>query len=146
MQCIAAVCILLTLHQTPVPRVQAVPQPYHQLSFQRDGQEIARMHFGSDLRRPFLFPIVGPSGRSLTRIGHPHDPEGHSHHNSVWISHNDVNGVSFWGDKGKGRLVHQRIDKIADEGINSWVITYNAWYDEASKKTLLLERRRTQVQ
>jgi hypothetical protein len=129
-----------------VAQVQAIPQPQHQISFQRDGEEITRMYFGSELRRPFLFPIVGPSGRSLTRLGHPHDPEGHSHHNSVWISHNDVNGVSFWDDKGKGRIVHQRIDKIADEGASSWVITHNAWYDEASKKTLLLERRRTQVQ
>ena len=129
-----------------VPRLQVVPQPYSQLSFQRDGQEIARMHFGPDLRRPFLFPIVGPSGRVLTRMGHPHDPEGHSHHNSVWISHNDFNGVSFWGDKTKGRIVHQRIEKIGDEDAAAWVITHHAWLDESSKKPLLLERRRTQVQ
>ncbi len=130
----------------PVPQLQAVPQPAHQISFQRAGQEIARMHFGPDLRRPFLFPIIGPTGRSLTRMGHPHDPEGHSHHNSVWISHNDVNGVSFWGDKTKGRIAHQRIEKIADEGDASSVITHHAWIDETSNKPLLLERRRTQVQ
>ena len=40
---------------------------------------------------------------SLTRMGHPHDPQSHSHHNSVWISHNSVNGISFWEDRGKGR-------------------------------------------
>jgi hypothetical protein len=146
MQSVATMCILLALHQLPVPRVQAVPQPYHQMSFQRDGLEIGRMHFGPDLRRPFLFPIIGPSGRSLTRMGHPHDPEGHSHHNSVWISHNDVNGVTFWGDKGKGRVVHQRIEKIGDEGDVSWIITHNIWLDEAARKPLLFERRRTQVQ
>lgn len=131
-----------------VPPLQAVPQPHHQLSFQRDGQEITRLHFGPDLRRPFLFPLVGPSGRVLTRMGHPHDPEGHSHHNSVWISHHDVNGVTFWGDKGKGlgRIAHQRIEKIADEGTASWVITHHAWLDESTKKPLLLERRRTHVQ
>jgi hypothetical protein len=130
----------------PVPRLQAVPQPYDQLSFQREGKEIARMHVGPELRRPFIFPIIGPSGRSLTRMGHPHDPEGHSHHNSVWISHNDVGGVVFWGDRGKGRIVHQRIEKIAEEGDTAWVITHNAWIDEASKKALVLERRRTHVQ
>jgi hypothetical protein len=129
-----------------VPLLQAVPQPNHQLSFQRDGQELTRLHFGPDLRRPFLFPIVGPSGRVLTRMGHPHDPEGHSHHNSVWISHHDVNGVTFWGDKGPGRIVHQRIEKIADDGSESWVITHHAWLDESTKKPLLLERRRTHVQ
>lgn len=129
-----------------VPRLQAVPQPYHQLSFQRDGQEIARFHFGPELRRPFLFPIIGPSGRTLTRMGHPHDPEGHSHHNSVWIAHHDVQGLSFWGDKTKGHILHQRIEKIGDHGDASWVITHNTWLDQTSNKPLLLERRRTQVQ
>src|SRR5437868_1999873 len=92
----------------PVPQLEVVPQPYEQISFQREGVEIARYHFGAGLRRPFVFPVVGPAGLSLTRMGHPHDPESHSHHNSVWISHNSVNGVSFWDDRGKGKIVHQR--------------------------------------
>src|SRR5437762_298693 len=78
----------------PVPSMQVVPQPYDQASFQRDGNDLTRYHFGPTLRRPFLFPIMGASGRSLTRMGHPHDPIGHSHHNSFWISHHDVDGVS----------------------------------------------------
>ncbi|MGH9162912.1 MAG: DUF6807 family protein, partial [Vicinamibacteraceae bacterium] len=64
----------------PIPRVQAVPLPYHQVSFQRDGREIARYHFGPDLIRPFVYPIVGPSGHGLTRMGHPGNPDTHSHH------------------------------------------------------------------
>ena len=92
--------------------MQAVPQPYDQVSFQRDGLEIARYHFGASLKRPFVFPLLGPSGRSLTRMGHPHDPVSHSHHNSVWIAHQDVGGVAFWGDTGKGRIVQQKIDKL----------------------------------
>src|SRR5581483_5857176 len=100
----------------PVPRMQAVPLPYDQVSLQRDGQELARYHFGPELRRPFVFPIMGPAGRSLTRMGHPHDPVTHSHHNSVWVSHHKVNEVDFWGDlgKGKGRIVHQKIEGFLD--------------------------------
>ena len=130
----------------PVPRMQAVPQPYSQVSFQREGEEVARYHFGPDLRRPFVFPVVGPVGRSLTRMGHPHDPESHSHHNSVWVSHNDVNGVSFWDDRGKGKIVHQRVDGYEDEGDVSSVSTTNHWVDTATGKVLLVERRRTTVQ
>ncbi|NLX22190.1 MAG: hypothetical protein GXY55_11075, partial [Phycisphaerae bacterium] len=70
-----------------VARVQVVPLPYGQAAFEREGVEMARYHFGAGLERPFLYPIVGPSGRSLTRMGHPHDPQSHSHHNSVWVSH-----------------------------------------------------------
>lgn len=127
----------------PFPLVQAVPQPQDQVSFQVKGKELARMHFGSDLRRPFLFPLVGPSGAVLTRLGHPHDPVGHSHHNSVWVSHNDVNGVTFWGDRGKnaGRIVCQRLEKLED-GDEAAVILFNHWIGPEDK-VLLLERRRT---
>ena len=132
----------------PVPRVQAAPQPYDQVSFQRDGVEIARFHFGSTLRRPFVFPLVGPSGKPLTRMGHPHDPIGHSHHNSVWISHHDINGVTFWGDAGKntGRIVHERVEKLTDGDTEASVTSLNHWVEDATKKTLLVERRKTTVQ
>lgn len=139
-----------TAHAQPEPalRVQAVPQPYDQVSFQRDGVEIARFHFGPTLRRPFVFPLVGPSARSLTRMGHPHDPISHSHHNSVWISHNDVNGVTFWGDTGKnaGRIVHQRVEKLTDGDTEASVTSLNAWIEDATRKSLLTERRKTTVQ
>jgi hypothetical protein len=132
----------------PAPRMQAVPQPYDQIAFQRDGAEIARYHFGGALKRPFVYPLIGPSGRSLTRMGHPHDPVSHSHHNSVWISHNDVNGVSFWADAGKslGRIVQQKIEKLTDADNEASVTALNAWIDDTSKKALLTERRKTTVQ
>lgn len=130
----------------PVPRLQIVPQPYDQAAFVRDDTEIARYHFGPTLHRPFVFPIVGPSGRSLTRMGHPRDPQSHSHHNSVWIAHHSVNGVSFWEDQGKGRIVHQRIENYEDQGETSWISTVNHWVDTSSNKVLMLERRRTAVQ
>jgi hypothetical protein len=129
----------------PVPRMQAIPLPDHQISFQRDGVELARYHFDPTSRRPFVFPVNGPSGRSLTRMGHPHDPESHSHHNSVWISHNDVNGVSFWDDRAKGRIVHQRIERFDDSDNAAALLTVNLWLDDKGK-ALLTERRLTQVQ
>ena len=124
----------------PVPLMQVVPMPYDQASFQRDGVELTRYHFGPGLHRPFLFPVIGPSGRSLTRMGHPHDPESHSHHNSVWISHNDVNGTSFWSDNGKGKIRHKRIVKFEDADEHASLIAENEWVNSEGK-VLLLERR-----
>src|SRR4029450_13735167 len=98
----------------PVPLMQAVPLPDYEISFQREGIELARYHFNPALRRPFVFPVVGPSGRSLTRMGHPHDPESHSHHNSVWISHHVVDGLSFWEDRSGNRIQHKRILRLED--------------------------------
>ena len=124
--------------------MQVIPMPYHQASFQRDGVEITRYHFGPGLHRPFLFPVIGPSGQSLTRMGHPHDPESHSHHNSVWISHNDVDGISFWSDGGGGKIRHKRIVKFEDAGECSSIVTENQWITNEGK-VLLLETQRVTV-
>jgi Family of unknown function (DUF6807) len=125
----------------PVPRMQVIPMPYDQASFQRDGVELTRYHFGPGLHRPFLFPVVGPSGRSLTRMGHPHAPESHSHHNSVWISHFDVNGTDFWSDRGKGRIRHKRIVEYTDSDECASLTAENEWVRDDGK-VLLLETRR----
>ncbi len=127
-----------------MPRVQAVPQPHAQVSFQRDGVEFARYHYGADGQRPFVFPVIGPSGRSLTRMGHPHDPQSHSHHNSVWLSHQFVNGANFWED-GPARIEHQRWLRMEDGDDSASIETENAWIDKAGVPQMH-EFRRTRVQ
>lgn len=136
----------------PVPQLQLLPQPYDQASFTRDGREIARYHFGSALHRPFLYPLNGPSGRSLVRMGHPRDPVSHSHHNAIWVSHHDVNGVSFWSDARKGVIAHQRVEAYEDEGNTgdfgtptAAIRSLNHWVSTADNKILLVERRQTRI-
>ncbi|RCS54356.1 hypothetical protein DTL42_04205 [Bremerella cremea] len=125
----------------PVPQMQVLPLPHDQISVTRDGQEISRYHYAPDLERPFLYPIVGPAGRSLTRMGHPHDPNGHSHHNSVWVTHHDVNGVDFWADPSPGKIKHTRIGQLIDHDDRAVIQVVNTWIDSQSEKTLLEERR-----
>lgn len=129
----------------PVPRVQALPQPHDEVSFQRDGVELARYVFGRDGERPYVFPVNGPAGRSLTRMGHPHDPETHHHHNSVWLSHQSVNGVNFWEDKRSGGIAHQRVLRLEDGSDTAFIETENAWLGQDAKP-VLRELRRTAVQ
>jgi hypothetical protein len=143
----ALLLLTLTAHAAepkPVPRMQAVPQPRDEVSFQRDGEEIARFRFAPDQRRPFVFPIIGPSGRSLTRMGHPHDPVSHSHHNSVWFSHQFVGGVDFWSDRG-GRIVHVKVLRFEDTDDIAFCETENAWLDKEGKP-VLHDKRRVSVQ
>jgi hypothetical protein len=123
--------------------MQALPLPDAEVSFQRNGVELTRYHFDAQLRRPFLYPVMGPSQRSLTRMGHPHDPVSHSHHNSIWISHASVDGVSFWDDRAAGRIVHQRVEKFIDSDeaasalvVNSWLITNKVIFTERRSVTV----------
>jgi hypothetical protein len=128
----------------PVPRMQALPLPHHEISFQRDGIELTRFHFDPADKRPFLYPLNGPSGRSLTRMGHPRDPVTHSHHNSLWLAHHSVNGISFWGDGGTPQIRRLRVEQLEDSGDSASATVVNSWED--TNKVLLTERRRITVQ
>jgi len=83
-----------------------VPDPDHQASFLLDHQEMLRWHFGKAYPRPFFFPVIGPSGGKLTRMGHPGAPN-HDHHQSIWFAHKDVNGHDFWSN-GKDTQIRQK--------------------------------------
>ncbi|MHC4177570.1 MAG: DUF6807 family protein, partial [Planctomycetota bacterium] len=131
----------------PVPAVQVIPLPYDRASFRQLDRELTRYHFAPSLRRPFWYPILGPAGRSLTRMGHPRDPHTHSHHNSVWISHADVGGVDFWGDHGRdnGRIIQRFVKQYEDGDASAWMLSLNDWKD-AQGRVLMSEWRRCQVQ
>jgi hypothetical protein len=125
--------------------MQVLPLPRGEASVERHGREISRYYFGPDLYRPFLYPLIGPSGKSLTRMGHPRDPNGHSHHNSVWVSHHDVGGVGFWNDAStsKGRIIHQRVLQYEDAEDEALIQVVNAWKDDEGRGRTLLEETRT---
>jgi len=133
----------------PVPRMQAVPMPHHITSFQLDGRELTACHYDPADRRVFWYPIRGSRDVSLTRMGHPHDPLTHSHHNSVWISHADVDGVNFWADYGKdlGRIVNVEISREGYEESDEYATMrmVNHWQRESDGSLVMTEIRRTEV-
>ena len=52
--------------------------------------------------RPFLYPIIGPTGENVTRNYPMKDVEGeawdHVHHRALYFAHGDINGVDFWAE------------------------------------------------
>lgn len=85
------------------PRCECLPLPGHQVTFRIDGRECLRWHHGPEYPRPFFFPLRGPSGSPLTRMGHPGAPN-HDHHRSIWWAHNQVEGQDFWSENGGTRI------------------------------------------
>src|SRR5262249_45782658 len=79
-------------------------------SFQVDGQERLAYEFGLGGPRPFFFPLIGPSGRMVTRMGHP-NPGGHEHHRSIWFGHQKVQDINFWEER-PGRDVRVRHKRV----------------------------------
>jgi hypothetical protein len=118
------------------PRCEILPLPGDQVAFQVDGQDRLRWHFGSGAPRPFFFPLVGPSGRSLTRMGHP-GAANHDHHRSIWFAHAKVLGIDFWSDQTEARIRQKHWLCYRDGNEEVAMAVSLAWYDGHDPTELL---------
>ena len=97
----------------PIPNCRIEPLGDFQFSFKLGDIEVTRWCFSPLVPRPYFFPINGPSGRSLTRMGHPGAPN-HDHHRSLWFAHNDLMGNDFWSENKPGRILQKQWYAIED--------------------------------
>lgn len=109
------------------------------VTVQQDGQLVARYLIRSGTK-PILWPVMGPYGNEITRSypmrpeGRPDERKDHVHHRSFWFTHGDVNGLSFWDERGRhGSIVHRKFLRV--EGGNQAVIAaVNDWIGPDGKK------------
>lgn len=79
--------------------------------------------------KPILYPIHAPDGAAMTRRypiedAGPSEAKDHPHHASLWFTHGDVNGVSFWHiGKNTGRILNTSVETDGDaiRSKNKWV-------------------------
>jgi hypothetical protein len=119
-----------------IPNCQVIPLPDYQASFRIGGHERLRWHFGAHYPRPFFYPLIGPSGESLTRMGHPGAPD-HDHHRSVWFAHAKVLGINFWEDVTAARIRQKRWLCYQDGDDEAAMAVSLGWYDGHDPKELL---------
>ncbi len=119
-----------------IPRCQIIPLPDNQVSIQIDGQERTRWHFDPKYPRPFFYPLNGPAGSSLTRMGHP-GAQNHDHHRSVWFAHNKVLGIDFWSDLTEARIRQHHWLAYEDGDEEALMGVELRWYDGHDPKELL---------
>jgi hypothetical protein len=101
-----------------------------------EGTERLRWHFSKAHPRPFFYPLNGPSGRSLTRIGHPGAPN-HDHHRSVWFAHHDVLGIDFWSDQTPSFIRQQEWLCYQDGQEEAVMACRLGWFDGHDPQPLL---------
>lgn len=119
-----------------IPRCQVIPQANHEVSFQIDGIERLRWHANPQSTRPFFFPLVGPSGLPLTRMGHPGAPD-HDHHKSIWFAHNKVLGINFWADTTEARVRQLQWLAYQDSETDAVMAVRLGWFDGHDPQPLL---------
>ena len=109
--------------------------PDNQVSLQIDGEERTRWHFDAKYPRPFFYPLIGPSGDTLTRMGHP-GAQNHDHHRSVWWAHAKVDGEDYWSENG-GTQIRQRLWLAYTDGNDEAIIATRAgWINKAGREVL----------
>jgi hypothetical protein len=113
-----------------------LPLPDHQVSVQVDGAERLRWHFGPSYPRPFFYPLLGPSGSPLTRMGHPGAPD-HDHHRSIWFAHAKVLGIDFWSDRTAARIRQKGWLQYQDGDAEAALAVLLGWYDGHDPRELL---------
>ncbi len=71
------------------------------------GKLFTALHTGKQWIRPFLYPLIGPTGSSLTRSwpiaeGPADQSTDPPHQKSFWTAWGDLNGCNHWTDSPKG--------------------------------------------
>jgi hypothetical protein len=118
------------------PRCQIVPLPDQQVSVRIDGSERTRWHYGKQYPRPFFYPFNGPSGETLTRMGHP-GASNHDHHRSIWFAHHKLLGIDFWSDNTEAQIRQKEWLVFEDGDDRAILATRLGWFDGHEPKELL---------
>jgi len=118
-----------------------------------------------DANKPYLWPVIGPTGKSVTRAFPMRDVPGeqtdHAHHRGIWFGHENINGFDTWyeelsfkGSKLKGDALKQRLAKIGTiqhrefkevsaKGNRARIVALNDYLAPDGKKSFEEERRLT---
>jgi len=96
------------------------------------GGHLFTEYWYKDVPRPFLFPVIGPTGDPMTRSWPIEEGKGessdHVHHRSLWYAHGAVNGQDFWSEaKQFGKIVHDKFLKTESGPAVGVVESQNKW-------------------
>jgi hypothetical protein len=87
-----------------------------------------------DVPRPYLYPVIGPTGDRVNRNWPMEQGEGdatdHVHHRSLWFTHGDVNGHDFWSEtEGRpfGKIVHDEFVEVQSGPKVGVIVSRNKW-------------------
>ncbi len=120
------------------------------VTVKNDGKLFTRYIIGQS-NKPFLWPVIGPSGAEMTRAypmeKREEERQDHPHHRSLWFGHQGVAGFDTWHEPLSGRktqlgaTVHREFVKVQG-GDTAVIITRNDYVGDG-KKLLADERTHT---
>ena len=130
------------------PGVVLEELPDGKLGVHVDGTHLTTYNFGSDVVRPYFFPLIGPTGANVVRswpmvegvVGETND---HPHHKGLYVAHGDVNGTNNWDE---GRSLHhapRRLRRLVSGPVYGSFDETVEWLDREARIVLTETRRVT---
>ena len=122
-------------------RIQIVPdETGRRVDVIIDGRPFTSYIYGTNLKKPSLFPIRSAKGSLATR-GYPLEPRkgervDHPHHIGLWMNHGDVNGLDFWNNSDgvsaaqapkMGTIVHRRVVEAKGGADRGELVVESEW-------------------
>lgn len=110
------------------------------------GALFTTLHYGSKWAKPFLFPVIGPYGSTMTR-SYPMipdvegEPKDHPHQKSFWTAWGDVNGTNSWEEKTAFGTIVCKDARILENGpVRARIALSCDWLSENGSKLMEEER------
>ena len=107
----------------------------HTVKVMIDGQHFTTYTLSPDSEKSIFFPLNSPKGNMITRNfpmikGLPDESQDHKHHQSLWFTYGDINGVDFWNEPGdpkiNGKIVPTKL-KTTDGQKVAGMIAFADW-------------------
>ena len=136
---LALTCLLAVGFQAVASAEVTIKKVDKKLRVEIDG-ELFTEYVYQEWPRPYLFPVLGPGGESMTRSwpmkdGVPGEQKDHPHHRGLWHGHQFISGHDLWHQGGgKGTIEHDELIEFKG-GETGVIVARNRWL--APDKTVL---------
>ena len=142
--CVVALSIAVASGaDAPAPGVELIPQG-KRIEVRVGGRPLLT-YVPDDGPKPYYYPLIGPTGRPITRAFPMARVEGekldHPHHRSMWFTHGSVNGVDFWTEASGHGTIRETARPVVQGGPEVGTIrTSDDWLGPDGKKVCEDER------
>jgi hypothetical protein len=129
------------------PGVELAELPEARLSVHIGGEHFTTYYFGSDVVRPYFHPLMGPTGKPVTR-GYPMIPDvegetrDHPHHKGFYVAHGDVNGADNWSEGANhSTMRHAGFQRLVSGPVYGGFDETVEWLDRDGREVMTETRR-----
>jgi len=112
------------------------------LDVEISGAFFTSYYYGKQVIRPYLHPVIGPYGKSVTRgypmvTGVPGESTDHQHHRAIYVAHGEVNDVDNWSESPNcGRIVHRSFDVVSSGPVYGHIVDKLDWVSNKGEPVL----------